>query len=292
MGSSQHDVEVSYGVSNEFFSLWLDERMNYTCALYEDTKNFSDSFEKAQDNKLRRLSRFAGIGPHTESVLDIGCGWGANIEYQALINKVPNVHGFTLSPEQHKKCLERKLPNTTAICEDYKKYQAPVKFDAVMSICMIEHVVTPEDARAGRAVDQYRDYFRRVHSWTKPGTFFGLQAITRCNVPRKREDLDNLRHATYVIFPNAVTPRVEDLIIAANPYYEVVEMHSMRDHYKATCGEWLARLRKHEGKIKEKWGVQVFDDYDRYLSTCVKAFEHNWQSLHQFSLRRLSIKGE
>lgn len=287
MGSTQAEVEVSYGVSNEFFELWLDDRMNYTCALYEDTENFSDTLEQAQDNKLKRLSRFAGIGEHTESVLDVGCGWGANLEYQATINQVPNVHGFTLSEEQAKKCVERDLPNTTVLCEDYKKYEAPVRFDSVMSICMVEHTVTPEDARAGRAVDIYRDYFRRIHSWTKPGTYFGLQAITRCNVPRKKADLDDLRHATYTIFPGAVTPRVEDLIVAANPYYEVMEMHSMRDHYRATCAEWLARLRKHESRIREQWGDEVFGDYDRYLSTCVRAFEKNWQSLHQFSLRRL-----
>ncbi len=261
--------------------------MNYTCALYEDTVGFSDNFEKAQDNKLKRLSRLAGIGPHTESVLDVGCGWGANLEYQATINRVPSVHGITLSPEQWKKCTSRNLPNTTALCEDYKKYEAPIRFDSVMSICMVEHTVTPENARAGRAVDIYRDYFRRIHSWTKPKTFFGLQAITRCDVPRKRADLEDLRHATYTIFPGAVTPRVEDLIVAANPYYEVVEMHSMRDHYRATCAAWLAGLRKHESVIREKWGSQVYTDYDRYLSTCVKAFIENWQSLHQFSLRRL-----
>jgi cyclopropane-fatty-acyl-phospholipid synthase len=282
--STQNEVEVSYGVSNEFFKLWLDERMNYTCALFDGT----DDLEEAQDKKLARLSRFANINRHTESVLDIGCGWGANLEYQATVNKVPAVHGFTLSPMQHKVCVERGLTNVTATCENYLHYQAPRKFDAIMSICMVEHVVRPEEARAGKAVDLYRDYFRRAHEWSKPGTYFGLQAITRCNVPRNKADLDDLRHATYVIFPGAVTPRVEDLIIAANPYYEVMEMVSMRDHYKRTCEHWLMRLQKHEGKIRKESGNEVFDDYQRYLSTCIKAFEHNWQSLHQFSLRRLN----
>jgi cyclopropane-fatty-acyl-phospholipid synthase len=281
--STQTEVEVSYGVSNDFFQLWLDEKMNYTCGLYDKT----DNLEEAQMKKLARLSRLAGIGPHTESVLDIGCGWGANIEYQAIVNKVPDVHGFTLSPAQHAFCLSRKIPNTTATCENYLEYKAPRKFDAVMSICMIEHVVRPEDARAGRAVELYRDYFRRAHSWTKPGTKFGLQAITRCNVPRTKQELDDLRHSTYTIFPGAVTPRVEDIIVAANPYYEVMEMYSMRDDYKKTTQEWLNRLERNEAKVLQKWGKQVYGDYVRYLSTCVKAFEKNWQSLHQFSLRRL-----
>ncbi len=287
--STQPEVEVSYGVSNDFFELWLDERMNYTCALFEDTENYSDNFEKAQDNKLKRLSRFANIGPHTESVLDVGCGWGANLEYQATVNKVPDVHGFTLSQEQANYCKSRNLPNTTVLCEDYLKYESPKKFDAVMSICMVEHVVRPEDARAGKAIDLYRNYFKRLHSWTKPGTYFGMQAITRCGVPRKKKDLDDMRHATYVIFPGAVTPRVEDLIVASIPYYEVTEMHSMRFHYKRTCEHWRERLRNHESMIREKWSPQVFDDYERYLSTCINAFENNWQSLHQFQLKRLDV---
>jgi len=281
--STQDEVEVSYGVSNDFFKLWLDERMNYTCALFEGT----DNLEEAQDKKLARLSTLAGIDSRTESVLDIGCGWGANIEYQATVNKVPHVHGFTLSKEQHAICVGRDLPNTTATCENYLDYKAPRQFDAIMSICMVEHVVRPEDARAGRAIELYRDYFRRAHSWSKPGTKFGLQAITRCGVPRTRKELDDLRHATYTIFPGAVTPRVEDLIVAAHPYYEVMTMYSMRDHYQRTCEHWLMRLQKNEQYIRKTWGDQVYSDYDRYLSTCITAFIKSWQSLHQFSLRRL-----
>lgn len=288
MSSSEKDIEASYGIGNEFFSLWLDEKMNYTCALFHDETDFSESLEEAQLNKLKKISEFAKIGRDTETVLDIGCGWGANLDYQATVNRVPQVHGFTLSAEQYKKCCERDLPNTTASCDDFWKYEAPHEFDAVTSICMAEHLVTPDDARAGKAVDIYRDYFKRVHGWTKPGTYFGFQAITRAGVPRKREDLADMRHATYVMFPNALTPRVEDLVTAAQPYYEVVQMHSRRYHYKMTCWHWRDRLRRNESRIRQKWGARLFDDYDRYLSTCINAFENNWQSLHQFSLRRLT----
>src|SRR5690606_31686271 len=156
-------------------------------------ENYSDNFEEAQDNKLAFLTKLAHIGPHTESMLDIGCGWGANIEYQATVNKVPDVHGVTLSIEQHKKCVERTkhLGNVTAVCGDFMKYEAPKKFDALTCICMMEHLVTPEDARAGKAVDIYREFFKRAHSMSKPGSYFALQAITRCGVPRNNKDLDD-----------------------------------------------------------------------------------------------------
>ena len=81
MGSSKdRGSRFRYDVSNEFFRLWLDERMNYTCAVYETP---DQSLEAAQLNKLRILSDFAKVTPESSKVLDIGCGWGANLEYLA-----------------------------------------------------------------------------------------------------------------------------------------------------------------------------------------------------------------
>ena len=93
MGSSKAEVEVSYDVSNEFFRLWLDERMNYTCAVFESP---DQSLEAAQLNKLKILSDFAKVTPG-KSVLDIGCGWGACLEYLATTRGVKRAVGVTLS---------------------------------------------------------------------------------------------------------------------------------------------------------------------------------------------------
>jgi cyclopropane-fatty-acyl-phospholipid synthase len=281
--SSKAEVEVSYDVGNAFFELWLDREMNYTCGLFDGT----DDLEEAQLKKLARLSRFAGIDGSTRSVLDIGCGWGANLRYQSEVNQVPEVHGFTLSTAQWEYCVGRKIPRATLSCENYLDYQPARKFDAVMSICMIEHVATPEETREGKHLDLYRDYFRRAWEWTRPGARFGLQTITRNRVPRSRNDLDDLRHATYLIFPGGITPRVEDIVIAVNPYWEVMECHGMREHYQRTTEHWRTRLRDHQPAIRERWGDAVFEDYNRYLTTCITAFEKDWQSLHQWSLRRL-----
>ena len=159
MGSNQSDVEVSYGVGNDFFKLWLDKNMNYTCALFEDEENFSDSLEDAQKNKLRRLSRFAKISDKTEHILDIGCGWGANLAHQILVNNVGHAHGVTLSRQQYEYCLARHLPRTTVTCRNFLEYTPPVSFDAALCIGMMEHLVSPEEARKGQAVSIYRDFF-------------------------------------------------------------------------------------------------------------------------------------
>jgi cyclopropane-fatty-acyl-phospholipid synthase len=280
--STQREVEVSYDVDNEFFRLWLDERMNYTCGLFEGT----DSLEQAQLNKLAWLHDAAHVRPDS-SVLDIGCGWGANIEYLAGQRGVRDVHGITLSSAQLAEIQRRAMPNVTANCVSYLDYKPTVKFDSIISICMMEHIVTPAEARAGKAIEMYRNYFRLAHSWTKPGAWFGLQTILRNRVPRIAADIRDIGWVTYEIFPGGITPRLEEIITAVNPYWEVLEVKTRRLDYKRTCEHWLARMRQHEAFIKERWGDKLFADYDRYLSTCVRGFEMHYQSLAQYSLQRI-----
>jgi cyclopropane-fatty-acyl-phospholipid synthase len=280
--SNKAEVAVSYDVSNEFFRLWLDERMNYTCAVFDGT----DSLEQAQLNKLAVLHDYAHVTKDSV-VLDIGCGWGANLEYLAVNRGVRQAHGITLSEAQHTEIRRRNLPNVVSHCVSYLDYKPEVKFDAVESICMIEHVCAPEDARANRQVEMYRNYFHLAHQWTKPGAHFALQTILRNRIPRNRKDLQDVGHATYKIFPGGITPRLEDIIQAVNPYWEVKEINTRRVDYQKTCDHWRTRLRRNEALIRQKWGNEVFDDYDRYLSTCVRAFDQHYQSLAQYSLKRI-----
>lgn len=281
--STQDEVEVSYDVGNEFFRLWLDERMNYTCALY---LNEGETLEQAQVNKLAWLHDAARVTPD-KRVLDIGCGWGANIEYLAKDRGVRDVVGITLSRAQHEEIMRRGVPGVSAHVCDYRDYTPDRKFDAVISICMMEHIATPEEVRAGKHVAMYRDYFRRAHAWTNPGAWFGLQTILRDRVPRNREDLRDIGWVTYEIFPGGLSLRLEDIVRAVGPYWEIMEVHTRREHYQKTCAEWLRRMRSHEALIRSKWGDKVFDDYDRYLRTCVRGFEMHYQSLAQYKLRRI-----
>jgi cyclopropane-fatty-acyl-phospholipid synthase len=280
--STQAEVQVSYDVGNEFFRLWLDKRMNYTCGIYDET----DDLDEAQVAKLNFLHDQSNITPEG-SILDIGCGWGANIEFLAQDKGVKDVHGITLSPAQFEEINARKIPNVTAHCVNYLDYKPDRLFDAVISICMIEHVVTPEQARAGEHIDLYRNYFRLAHEWTKPGAHFALQTILRNRAPRNRKDIQDIGWMTYEIFPGGITPRLEDIVIAVNPYWEVKQVTTRRVDYQKTCAHWLEGLKRSEDFIREKWGSQVFEDYDRYLSTCVRAFEMHYQSLAQWQLKRI-----
>ena len=283
MGSSQADVEVSYDVSNEFFRLWLDERMNYTCAVYETPEQ---SLEAAQLNKLKILSDFAKLTPE-KSLLDIGCGWGACLEYAVAARGVKRAVGVTLSRSQADEVMARKIPGVDVIVNDFMKWEPAEKFDAIISICMMDHLCSPEEARKGKAVDIYRDYFKKCWQATKPGAWFGLQTILRNRVPRNKKDLEDVYFTNKVIFPGGLNPRLEDIIQAVNPYWEVVTCKTRREDYGRTTGEWLRRMKLHEKAIRAKWGDRVFDDYDRYLSTCVRAFDQHYSSLAQYELRRI-----
>lgn len=280
--STQVEVEVSYDVSNEFFRLWLDEKMNYTCAVFEG----NESLEEAQMNKLHWLSNAAKVTPESR-VLDIGCGWGANLEFLATQRGVKDAVGITLSRAQHAEVISRNLPGITAEVCDYRDFQPERKFDSVISICMMEHIARPEEVREGKHIAAYRDYFRRAWEWTNPGAHFGLQTILRNRVPRDRNDLRDIGWLTYEIFPGGLSLRLEDIVKAVNPYWEIMEVRTRREDYQKTCAEWLRRLRLNEDLIRERWGNKVFDDYDRYLRTCVRGFEMHYQSLAQYSLRRI-----
>ena len=285
MTSTKHEVEVSYDVSNEFFRLWLDERMHYTSAVFEQD---GESLEQAQLNKCRVLYEFAEMTVD-KLVLDIGCGWGANLEYLSVGRGVKESHGITLSTAQHEEILARKLPGVKTWCVDYRDYAPAQKYDALISIEMIDHLCSPEQAREGKAVDLYRAYFKKCAEWVKPGACFGFQAILRNRVPRTRKDVEDLKFTADVIFPGGLNPRLEELIQAVNPYWEVVELKTRRTDYGKTTAEWLRRMRLHEATIRAKWGDQVFDDYDRYLSTCVRAFAAHWSSDVQMKLRHVAL---
>ncbi len=284
MTSTQREVEVSYDVSNEFFRLWLDERMHYTSAVFEKD---SDTLEQAQENKSRVLYDFAELGPD-KTVLDIGCGWGANLEYVAR-RGIREAHGITLSSAQHVELNARKIPGVKVWCTDYKDFVPEAPYDGLISIEMIDHLCSPEQANKGMAIEIYREYFRKTAGWVKPGGCFGFQAILRNRVPRTKRDIEDLKFTADVIFPGGLNPRLEELVAAVNPYWEILELKTRRVHYGKTTAEWLRRMRAHETEIRERWGDQVFDDYDRYLSTCVRAFANHWSSDVQMKLRHIDV---
>jgi cyclopropane-fatty-acyl-phospholipid synthase len=285
MTSTQREIEVSYDVSNEFFRLWLDENMHYTSASYVTGQ---ETLEQAQTNKARILAEYAEVSPDS-LVLDIGCGWGAMLEYLSL-QGVKRAHGITLSTAQQQEIEQRKLPGVSTLVCDYADYAPAEKYDALVSLEMIDHLCSPAQAKEGKAVEIYREYFRKCASWVKPGAHFGFQAILRDRVPRSREALADLQFTADIIFPGGLNPRLEELVAAVRPYWEIIELRTQRESYGKTTAEWLRRLQMHETTIRDRWGNTVYNDYVRYLSTCVQGFANEWSSDVQMKLRACHTK--
>ena len=282
MTSTQEQIDLSYSVSNDFFQLWLDENMHYTSAVF--TRE-GQSLEEAQENKARILYDFAEMDS-SKTILDIGCGWGSMVDH-AVRRGVKRADGITLSTEQLAWAKDRKLPNANFILCDYQDYAPAEPYDGLVSVEMIDHLCSPAQAKEGKAVEIYRKYFNKCAEWVRPGSCFGFQAILRNRIPRTRKDLLDLQFTADIIFPGGLNPRLEELIMAVNPRWEIEELHTRRTHYGRTTAEWLRRMRANEALIRSRWGDQVFDDYDRYLSTCVTAFAAHWSSDVQMKLRRI-----
>jgi cyclopropane-fatty-acyl-phospholipid synthase len=280
--STKEDIAVSYDVSNDFFALWLDEQMNYSCALFEDT----DDLELAQKKKLHFMADMAHVQPGMR-VVDIGCGWGGNLRYLVNERGVREANGITLSTAQFEHIQRQRLPATTTAQVSYRDYHPEEPFDAAISIGMFEHIATPEEARDGRSVEVYRDYFRRVWRWTVSGAWFSLQTVIGGVLPRTSEDLRELEWVTRAIFPGAISPRLGDIAQAVSPCWEIMELHTRRGHYARTTGEWLRRLQAQRDVICGRWEPTRFEEYERYLRACVMAFERGYQSLVQIALRRI-----
>jgi len=282
MTSTQAEIDLSYSVSNDFFELWLDKNMHYTSGAYDRP---GMTLEEAQENKARVLYDFAELD-ETKTVLDIGCGWGSAIECISRFG-IKEGHGITLSTEQWQYCEDRKIPNAKFWLQDYALYEPTTKYDGLVSIEMIDHLCSPAQAREGKAVKLYRDYFNKLAEWVEPGACFGFQAILRNRVPRTRKDLEDLAFTADVIFPGGLNPRIEELVVAVSPRWEIEQLVMRRMDYRHTTAEWYRRLQLNEDLIRSKWGDQVYDDYDRYLATCVRAFDKHWSGDVQMKLRRI-----
>ncbi|MEV6419604.1 class I SAM-dependent methyltransferase [Streptomyces sp. NPDC051662] len=136
--STAAEVEISYGVSPDFYRLWLGEELHYTCAVFDDT----------DDPRQAQL---------------------ANLAYLAVERQVKDVHGITLSRAQHTEVEHPNLPGVTVSCADYRDYEPGERFDALTSICMIEHVCRPEQIRVRcvrRSTARSRSPTGRLSSWS------------------------------------------------------------------------------------------------------------------------------
>ena len=273
MTSNQREIEVSNDVSNEFFRLWLDERMHYTCAVYETA---DQTLERAQHNKSRILYDFAEITPE-KSVLDIGCGWGGMAIFLARRAGV-SVHGITLSSEQLALAKQRAEQAGVAVrvsfeLVDYRDQAARgERYDRIVSVGMFEPVGRP----------QFETFFRACAEMLSEKGAMLLHTIGRMGGPAKTDAFTQK-----YIFPGGYIPALSETLAASEKARLIAtDVETLRLHYARTLRAWYTRCIEHSEKTVATFDERFFRMWTFYLSGATAAFESGGMCNYQIQFLR------
>ena len=270
----QRAIEHHYDLSNDFYALFLDSRMVYTCAYFRTPDT---DLETAQADKLDLVCRKLRLRPG-ERMLDIGCGWGSLVVWAAK-HYGANVLGVTLSAEQVKYAqawIAREGLEDRCRVEhrDYRDVAGEGPFDKIGAIGIIEHV----------GIANYLAYFREVYDLLKPGALFLNHGITHHRAWRKTPQWDFLIEH---VFPNGELDHVSHICdVMEEADFEVLDVEGLRPHYARTCHLWAERLRANEKRAIELVGERRYRTWLLYLTSSSISFEQRSTGLHQVLAQR------
>ncbi|WP_122667164.1 C17 cyclopropane fatty acid synthase CfaB [Pseudomonas viridiflava] len=265
-------ISYHYDVSNEFYQLWLDREMVYSCAYF---KTGNESLEQAQQDKFHHLCRKLRLKPG-EYLLDVGCGWGGLARFAAREYGV-NVFGITLSREQLKLARARvKAEGLEDKVElqllDYRDLPQDGRFDKVVSVGMFEHV-----GHANLAL-----YTQRLFGAVKEGGLVMNHGITAKHTDGRPVGRGAGEFIGRYVFPNGELPHVSQISAdISEAGLEVVDVESLRMHYAKTLDHWSTRLETHLEQAAAMVPEQTLRIWRLYLAGCSYAFAHGWINLHQ-----------
>jgi cyclopropane-fatty-acyl-phospholipid synthase len=279
-GASQGAIEHHYDVGNEFWELWLDPTMTYSCAMWAE----NDTLESAQRRKLDWLIDGAR-GASADRLLDVGCGWGALLG-RAVERGTRHAVGITLSPSQADWIAGRGDPRVEVHVTGWAEFESDEPFDSIVSVGAFEHF-----ARLGltreQKVESYTEFFDRCHEMLRPGGWMTLQTIAKGDVALDARGLRDFAFIVQRIFPESDLPHPADVMTAVEGRFEPVLMRNDREHYIRTCEAWLERLNASHDEAVAAVGDEVVGVYRRYLEASIRQFTRGHAELLRFVLRRV-----
>ncbi|HEU4731006.1 MAG TPA: class I SAM-dependent methyltransferase [Kofleriaceae bacterium] len=265
-----------YEIGNDFYQLWLDDSMTYSCPLWAGP---DDSLHAAQLRKLDYHvagARAAGAA----RVLDIGCGWGSLLDRLVNVHGAQQVVGLTLSEQQAEWVKARRLPRTTVLLSHWHDHRPVDKYDAIISIGAFEHFAHMDQTREER-IRSFRVFFTHCRDLLRPRGMMSLQTTVY-------ELLDHLDpFITSRIWPEGQLPRLAEIIEALDHVFEVVRIENHREDYERALIEWANRLMARRDEAARVTSNEVVEDYLRYLKMSAKAYRVNGFSLQRLLLRAL-----
>jgi cyclopropane-fatty-acyl-phospholipid synthase len=265
------DVSYHYDLSNEFYRLWLDDLMVYSCAYF---RSGTEDIHTAQLQKLDHICRKLMLRPG-ERFLDIGCGWGGLLRWAARCYGV-NAVGVTLSERQFSYAQEQftKTQADAAIevrREDFRDLEG-LQFDKLASVGMYEHV--GEHNLSG--------YFRTVAKLLRPGGVFLNHGVVAGDPRGGSPGPSGGGFIEKYVFPGgSVSPlwRLMAEIPAAG--LEVIDVEDLRPHYARTLALWSQRLEDRRDEATRLIGPERYRIFRAYLAGMSYAFEKGWLSIAQ-----------
>jgi cyclopropane-fatty-acyl-phospholipid synthase len=266
---AKENIHHHYDLGNDFFSLWLDETMSYSCAYF---KHPDDPLQQAQLQKIDHILKKLNLQPG-ERLLDIGCGWGWLIIKAAQTYNVKAM-GITLSDEQYKKTKQRiaDLGLTDQVNVELMNYldldAAKLRFDKIVSVGMFEHV----------GKENMPKYLAKVDELLNPGGLSLLHTIT----DTKEDKPENIWMKKY-IFPGGYVPTLREVIWQLPDYdFHLLHAESLRMHYAITLDHWYKNFAKQLDVVKEKFDDRFVRMWELYLLGCAAAFRATGLDIYQF----------
>ena len=268
-----HAIEHHYDVSNDFYRLWLDEAMVYSCAYFPST---TESLDVAQSAKLDHILNKIMLKPG-ERLLDIGCGWGALV-IRAAKKYGAQAVGVTLSKNQYEFARERVAQaGLTEQVEirllDYRDIdERDGQFDKITSIGMFEHV----------GLNHLTAYFSKINSLLRDGGLLLNHGITSTDPGSGATPLGAASFIEKYVFPNGELPHISlALQTLQTAGLESLDIECMRRHYARTLAIWSDNYESQSDTIRTLVDETTYRVWRIYLAGCAHAFSQNWVSLYQ-----------
>ncbi|MCX4098527.1 class I SAM-dependent methyltransferase [Nocardia sp. alder85J] len=286
-GASADAVRHHYDVGSEFYRLWLDSELTYSCALWADgDEDADDALDLAQRRKLDYLLDGAGLTT-ADRILDIGCGWGSLMRRAAGRYPQARVTGLTLSRDQFDYARTHPADRIDVRLEHWNAHRGERPYDAIFCIGALEHFVRFGRSRQERTAT-YRAFFTHCHDLLRPGGGLVVQTIGKGNRPLDENALADVQFLADEIFPESEPPRLAELAHAAEKLFEIRSVVNDRSHYALTCAHWLRRLRARRAEAERIAGARVTEAYEQYLAASIRQFEREHLVLYRIMLRKVS----